>query len=129
MDLSTGYVFESISMVTVLLLVGVLVSIFVGYNVGGATTGPAFGPAVGADAISKSWAAALMTVFFFVGAWTIGRWVVDTLGTELVHDPGVFTLERSSPVPRNRLCFSRHREPPPGVASSLSSHPWNVNPY
>ncbi|WP_336346132.1 inorganic phosphate transporter, partial [Halalkalicoccus ordinarius] len=82
-------------MVTVLLLVGVLVAIFVGYNVGGATTGPAFGPAVGADAISKSWAAALMTVFFFVGAWTIGRRVVDTLGTELVHDPGVFTLEAS----------------------------------
>lgn len=82
-------------MVTVLLLVDVLVSIFVGYNVGGATTGPAFGPAVGADAISKSWAAALMTVFFFVGAWTIGRRVVDTLGTELVHDPGVFTLEAS----------------------------------
>ncbi|WP_336346185.1 inorganic phosphate transporter [Halalkalicoccus ordinarius] len=82
-------------MVTVLLLVGVLVAIFVGYNVGGATTGPAFGPAVGADAISKSWAAALMTVFFFIGAWTIGRRVVDTLGTELVHDPGVFTLEAS----------------------------------
>jgi len=82
-------------MISLLLLIGVLVAIFVGYNIGGATTGPAFGPAVGADAISKSWAAALMTVFFFVGAWTIGRRVVDTLGTELVHDPGVFTLEAS----------------------------------
>lgn len=82
-------------MISLLLLVGVLVAIFVGYNIGGATTGPAFGPAVGANAISKTWAAALMTVFFFVGAWTIGRRVVDTLGTELVHDPGVFTLQAS----------------------------------
>lgn len=82
-------------MVTALLLVGILATIFVGYNVGGSTTGPAFGPAVGANTISKSGAAALMTVFFFIGAWTIGRRVVDTLGTELVHDPGVFTLEAS----------------------------------
>ncbi|WP_226004027.1 inorganic phosphate transporter [Natrinema salinisoli] len=82
-------------MVTVLLFVGVFVAIFVGYNIGGATTGPAFGPAVGADAISKSGAAALMTVFFFVGAWTIGRRVVDTLGRDLVTDPGIFTLEAS----------------------------------
>ncbi|QCW01778.1 inorganic phosphate transporter [Natrinema pallidum] len=82
-------------MVSVLLLVGILVAVFVGYNVGGATTGPAFGPAVGADAISKTAAGVLMTVFFFVGAWTIGRRVVDTLGRELVRDPGVFTLEAS----------------------------------
>ncbi|MDS0476237.1 anion permease [Natrinema sp. 1APR25-10V2] len=82
-------------MVSALLLVGILVAVFVGYNVGGATTGPAFGPAVGADAISKTAAGALMTLFFFVGAWTIGRRVVDTLGRELVRDPGVFTLEAS----------------------------------
>ncbi|AFO55781.1 inorganic phosphate transporter [Natrinema sp. J7-2] len=82
-------------MVSVLLLVGILVAVFVGYNVGGATTGPAFGPAVGADAISKTAAGVLMTVFFFVGAWTIGRRVVDTLGRELVRDPSVFTLEAS----------------------------------
>ncbi|ELZ15893.1 anion permease [Natrinema thermotolerans] len=82
-------------MVSALLLVGILVAVFVGYNVGGATTGPAFGPAVGADAISKTAAGVLMTVFFFVGAWTIGRRVVDTLGRELVRDPGVFTLEAS----------------------------------
>ena len=81
-----------------LLLVGLLVAAFVGYNIGGATTGPAFGPAVGAAAISKVGAAALMSVFFFVGAWTIGRRVVDTLGRELVHDPGVFTLEASITV-------------------------------
>ncbi|QRV16942.1 inorganic phosphate transporter [Haloterrigena salifodinae] len=82
-------------MVSVLLLVGILVAVFVGYNIGGATTGPAFGPAVGADAISKTTAGVLMTVFFFVGAWTIGRRVVETLGGDLVYDPGVFTLEAS----------------------------------
>ncbi|MFQ3294915.1 MAG: PiT family inorganic phosphate transporter, partial [Natrialbaceae archaeon] len=82
-------------MVSVLLLVGILAAIFVGFNVGGSTTGPAFGPAVGANAISKTGAAALMTVFFFVGAWTIGRRVVTTLGTDLVTNPGVFSLEAS----------------------------------
>ncbi|WP_090384194.1 inorganic phosphate transporter [Natronobacterium texcoconense] len=85
-------------MISTLLLIGILVAIFVGYNIGGATTGPAFGPAVGADAISKTAAGALMTIFFFVGAWTIGRRVVDTLGRDLVHDPGVFTLEASVAV-------------------------------
>jgi PiT family inorganic phosphate transporter len=75
--------------------VGLVVAVFVGYNIGGSTTGPAFGPAVGADVISKVLAAALMSIFFFLGAWTIGRRVVDTLGTELVGDPGVFTLEAS----------------------------------
>ncbi|WP_436929173.1 anion permease [Halosimplex halobium] len=85
-------------MVELLLVVGVLVSMFVAYNIGGSTTGPAFGPAVGADAISKTAAAALMGVFFFVGAWTIGRNVVTKLGTELVTDPAVFTLESSIAV-------------------------------
>jgi len=85
-------------MVDPLLVVGVLVSMFVAYNIGGSTTGPAFGPAVGADAISKTAAAALMSVFFFLGAWTIGRNVVTKLGTELVADPGVFTLETSIAV-------------------------------
>jgi PiT family inorganic phosphate transporter len=82
-------------MVEVLLVVGVVVAMFVAYNIGGSTTGPAFGPAVGAGAISKTTAAALMSVFFFVGAWTIGREVVTTLGTELVTDATVFTLETS----------------------------------
>ncbi|RQG97466.1 inorganic phosphate transporter [Natrarchaeobius oligotrophus] len=85
-------------MISTLLLVGILVAIFVGYNIGGATTGPAFGPAVGADAISKTAAGALMSIFFFVGAWTIGRRVVDTLGRDLVYDPAVFTLEASVAV-------------------------------
>jgi PiT family inorganic phosphate transporter len=82
-------------MVELLLLVGIVVALFVGFNIGGATTEPAFGPAVGADAISKLGAAALMAVFFFGGAWTIGRRVVATLGEDLVTDPGVFTVSSS----------------------------------
>jgi len=76
-----------------LLGLGIVVALFVGYNIGGATTGPAFGPAVGANIISKALAAALMSVFFFIGAFTIGRRVVDTLGTELVTDTAIFSLE------------------------------------
>ncbi|PAU83369.1 inorganic phosphate transporter [Halorubrum salipaludis] len=82
-------------MVEVLLLVGFVVAAFVGYNIGGATTGPAFGPAVGADVISKSGAAALMSVFFFIGAGTLGQRVVTTLGEDLVTGGNVFTLETS----------------------------------
>jgi len=78
-----------------LLLVGVAISCFVAYNIGGSTTGPAFGPAVGANVLSKTAAGGLMGVAFFVGAYTIGRRVVDTLGTDLVRDPGIFTLEAS----------------------------------
>lgn len=78
-----------------LLLGGVIIACFVAFNIGGATTGPAFGPAIGANVLSKTAAGALMAVAFFVGAFTIGRRVVDTLGKELVHDPGVFTLEAS----------------------------------
>ncbi|MCU4752457.1 anion permease [Halobacteria archaeon AArc-curdl1] len=82
----------------ILLLAGIVVAIFVGYNIGGATTGPAFGPAVGANVITKVGAAALMSVFFFVGAWTIGPQVVDTLGTQLVTDSDIFTLEANVAV-------------------------------
>ena len=78
-----------------LLLVGFVVALFVGFNIGGSNTGPAFGPAVGAGVMSKLFAGALMSVFFFVGAWTIGRRVVNTLGRELVTDPGIFTVETS----------------------------------
>ena len=74
---------------------GLVVALFVGYNIGGATTGPAFGPAVGANVLSKTGAAALMSVFFAIGAWTIGRRVVDTLGNDLVTRGGIFTLETS----------------------------------
>jgi PiT family inorganic phosphate transporter len=82
-------------MAEVLLIVGIVVSLFVGFNIGGSTTGPAFGPAVGSGAISKAGAAALMAVFFFVGAWTIGRRVVDKLGSELITSASVFTIESS----------------------------------
>ena len=82
-------------MVEALLLVGVVVAAFVGYNIGGATTGPAFGPAVGAKVISKAGAAALMSVFFFIGAGTLGQRVVTTLGEDLVTGANVFTLETS----------------------------------
>ncbi len=78
-----------------LLIAGFVVSLFVGYNIGGATTGPAFGPAVGSGALSKVAAAALMSVFFFAGAWTVGRRVVSTLGEDLVSGASVFTLETS----------------------------------
>ncbi len=72
---------------------GIIVAIFVGYNIGGATTGPAFGPAVGASIISKVLAAALFSVFFFVGAWTIGPEVIDTLSEDIVTEEGVFTIQ------------------------------------
>ena len=82
-------------MVELLLIVGLAVTVFVGYNVGGSTTGPAFGPAVGSGVLSKVGAAALMSVFFFIGAGTLGRRVVDTLGRELITRGDVFTLETS----------------------------------
>lgn len=82
-------------MISPLLVVGLVVAAFVGYNVGGSTTGPAFGPAVGSGVISKVGAAALMSVFFLVGAWTLGRRVVQTLGTGLSTTSGVFTVETS----------------------------------
>ena len=78
-----------------MLVLGVLIACFVAYNIGGATTGPAFGPAVGANVLSKPVAGVLMAVGFFLGAFTLGRRVVDTLGEELVHDPAVFTLQAS----------------------------------
>ncbi|AEH35861.1 inorganic phosphate transporter [Halopiger xanaduensis] len=85
-------------MTEVLLIVGILTAIFVGYNIGGSTTGPAFGPAVGANVITKLMAAGLMSIFFFVGAWTIGPNVVDTLGNELVHTTDIFTMRSNVAV-------------------------------
>jgi len=82
----------------VLLIVGLVVAAFVGYNIGGATTGPAFGPAVGANVITKLMAAGLMSIFFFVGAITIGPQVVDTLGEELVTDTAIFTMRSNVAV-------------------------------
>ncbi|MGQ3412858.1 inorganic phosphate transporter [Natrinema sp. LN54] len=81
-----------------LLIVGILTAIFVGYNIGGSTTGPAFGPAVGANVITKVMAAGLMSIFFFLGAYTIGPKVVMTLGEELVTDTSIFTLRSNVAV-------------------------------
>jgi len=80
-------------MVEVLLLVGLVVAVFVGFNIGGSSTGVAFGPAVGSDAVSKTVAAALMTGFALLGGWTVGRQVIDTLGSDIVTT--AFTLEIS----------------------------------
>jgi PiT family inorganic phosphate transporter len=81
-------------MVELLLVVGIAVAAFVGYNIGGSSTAPAFGPAVGAGVLSKVLAAALMTIFFFIGGWTIGREVIETLGGRIVPS-ALFTLEAS----------------------------------
>jgi PiT family inorganic phosphate transporter len=81
-------------MLSLLLLVGLLVAAFVGYNVGGATTGVAFGPAVGAGVLSKLGAGALMAACFFLGGWTVGRNVIETLGGRIVPAE-LFTLEVS----------------------------------
>jgi PiT family inorganic phosphate transporter len=82
----------------VLLVLGLVIAGFVGFNIGGANTGPAFGPAVGSGVLSKVAAAVLMSGFFFLGAWTIGRRVVDTLGRELVTSTAVFSLESNVAV-------------------------------
>ncbi|WP_265109372.1 inorganic phosphate transporter [Halosolutus halophilus] len=71
-------------MVETVLLVGVVVSIFVGFNIGGSSTGIAWGPAVGAGILSKVTAAALMTFFVFLGGWTVGRNVMDTLSGDII---------------------------------------------
>ncbi|WP_129114047.1 inorganic phosphate transporter [Halegenticoccus tardaugens] len=81
----------------ILLAVGLIVAVFVGFNIGGSNTGVAFGPAVGSGAVSKIGAGVLMTGFALLGGWTVGRRVVDTLGSELVSgDP--FTLASSIAV-------------------------------
>ncbi len=71
-------------MVETVLLVGVVASIFVGVNIGGSSTGIAWGPPVGARIITKTTAAALMTFFVFLGGWTVGRNVMDTLSGEII---------------------------------------------
>ncbi|WP_459192675.1 inorganic phosphate transporter [Halosimplex sp. J119] len=71
-------------MVETVLAVGVVASLFVGFNIGGSSTGIAWGPAVGAMVLRKATAAALMTVFVFLGGWTVGRNVMDTLSGDIV---------------------------------------------
>jgi len=77
-----------------LLVVGALVAVFVGHNVGGSSTGVAFGPAVGSRIVRKVTAGALFTVFAFLGAWTVGRNVIDTMSSEIVAT-SAFALEAS----------------------------------
>ncbi|MCU4926983.1 anion permease [Halobacteria archaeon AArc-dxtr1] len=84
-------------MVETLLLVGVVASVFVGFNIGGSSTGITWGPSVGAGIVKKTTAAAVMTVFVFLGGWTVGRNVMDTLSegiitTELTLTAGVAVL-------------------------------------
>ena len=71
-------------MVSTLVVVGVLVAVFVGYNIGGSSTGVAFGPAVGSRLVRKATAAALFTVFALIGAWTVGRNVIETMSNSIV---------------------------------------------
>ncbi|TKX84278.1 inorganic phosphate transporter [Halorubrum sp. SS5] len=84
-------------MVETLLAIGIVASLFVGFNIGGSSTGIAWGPPVGAGIVTKTTAAALMTVFVFLGGWTVGRNVIDTLSggivtTELPLSAGVAIL-------------------------------------
>lgn len=72
---------------TVVLLVGIVASIYVGFNIGGSSTGIAWGPSVGAGIVSKSLAALLMTFFVFLGGWTVGRNVMDTLAGDILVIP------------------------------------------
>ncbi len=84
-------------MVEGILLVGIVASIFVGFNIGGSSTGITWGPAVGAGIVKKTTAAAAMTFFVFLGGWTVGQNVMDTLSegiitTELTLSAGVAVL-------------------------------------
>jgi len=71
-------------MIETVLLIGVIASIFVGFNIGGSSTGIAWGPPVGAGIVKKTTAAAIMTFFVFLGGWTVGRNVMDTLSEGLI---------------------------------------------
>ena len=71
-------------MVEAVLLLGIAASVFVGFNIGGSSTGIAWGPPVGAEVLRKSTAAGLMTAFVFLGGWTVGRNVMDTLGEDVI---------------------------------------------
>lgn len=81
-------------MVSLLLVVALVAAVFVGFNIGGSSTGVAWGPPVGARITNKTAAAALMTFFVFLGGWTVGRNVINTLGGDLVPRT-VFSPEAS----------------------------------
>ncbi|WP_290811322.1 inorganic phosphate transporter [Halovivax sp.] len=71
-------------MVETVLAVGIVASLFVGFNIGGSSTGIAWGPAVGAGLLKKTTAAAIMTVFVFLGGATVGRNVMETLSGDII---------------------------------------------
>lgn len=81
-------------MISTLLGIGLLASAWVGFNIGGSSTAVSWGPAVGAGVVRKFSAAVLMTAFVFLGGWTVGRNVIETLGSGLVQ-PSVFTPTKS----------------------------------
>ena len=74
----------SVTMVSVLAVAGILVAVFVGFNIGGSSTGVAFGPSVGSRLVRKVTAATLFTGFALLGAWTVGRNVIDTMSSSIV---------------------------------------------
>ncbi|WP_343233057.1 hypothetical protein [Natrinema halophilum] len=80
-------------MVSAILVLGLVVAVFVGFNIGGSSTGIAREPAVGAGAIGKTAAAALMSIYVFVGGWSVGRNVIETMGGDIVH-PKSFRFRR-----------------------------------
>lgn len=67
-----------------LIAFALLAAVFVGINIGGSSTGVAFGPSVGSNLVSKRGAAVLMTFFVFLGGWTLGREVIETMGGKIV---------------------------------------------
>jgi len=84
-------------MVELVLGVGIVAALFVGVNIGGSSTGITWGPSVGARIVRKTTAAGVMTLFVFLGGWTVGRNVMTTLSegiitTELSLTAGVAVL-------------------------------------
>jgi hypothetical protein len=55
------------AMISILLAIGRLASVWMGFNIGGFSKPSYGGPAVGAGVVRKITAAALMTVFVFLG--------------------------------------------------------------
>lgn len=75
---------QVIYMIEALVVIAGIASVFVGFNIGGSSTGIAWGPPVGAGIVNKSAAAILMTVFVFLGGWTVGRNVMNTLSNDII---------------------------------------------
>jgi PiT family inorganic phosphate transporter len=78
------------------IILSIAAAIFVGINIGGSSTGVAFGPSVGSRLVSKKGAAGLMTLFAFLGGWTVGRNVISTMGGKIV--PSTFFSPTASMI-------------------------------